>query len=290
MPLCRYQDTDGPRLGWVDIDAQTVAPLSGTLAELLRRDPPARSARLAALRAEAPLTQPLAETQLLAPVDAQEVWAAGVTYERSRDARMEESSQQDVYDKVYDAQRPELFFKAAGWRCVGPDAEIAIRDDSDWDVPEPELAVVLDAFGVIAGYTVGNDVSSRSIEGENPLYLPQAKMFADSCALGPWIMLPDELPDVSELGIALTIERADASLWESTASTRQLHRTLTELIAYLYRALEFPDGAVLLTGTPIVPPSEFTLKPGDVVRIGIDGIGSLTNPVRRLGPAATPGS
>jgi 2-dehydro-3-deoxy-D-arabinonate dehydratase len=290
MPLCRYQDTDGPRLGWVEQDAQTVAPLSGTLADLLRLDAPARVARLAALRAEAPVTLPLAEALILAPVDAQEVWAAGVTYERSRDARMEESSQQDVYDKVYDAQRPELFFKATAWRCVGPDAEIAIRDDSDWDVPEPELAVVLDAFGAIAGYTVGNDVSSRSIEGENPLYLPQAKMFADSCALGPWIMLPYELPDVSDLSIALTIERTDASLWESTASTSQLHRTLDELIAYLYRALAFPDGAVLLTGTPIVPPSEFTLKPGDVVRIAIDGVGTLTNPVRRLGSVVTPGS
>jgi 2-dehydro-3-deoxy-D-arabinonate dehydratase len=231
----------------------------------------------------------LAETQLLAPVDEQEIWAAGVTYERSRDARMEESSQQDVYDKVYDAQRPELFFKAPAWRSVGPDAEIAIRDDSDWDVPEPELAVVLDAFGAIAGYTVGNDVSSRSIEGENPLYLPQAKMFADSCALGPWIMLPDELPDVNNLGIALTIERPDASLWQSSASTRQLHRSLDELIEYLCRALEFPAGAVLLTGTPIVPPSAFTLKPGDVVRIEIDGIGTLTNPVRRLGRSAPAG-
>jgi 2-dehydro-3-deoxy-D-arabinonate dehydratase len=290
MPLCRYQANDGPRLGWVDKDAQTVAPLSGTLAELLRLDAPARAARLAALQAEAPLTQPLAETQLLAPVDEQEVWAAGVTYERSRDARMEESSQQDVYDKVYDAQRPELFFKAPAWRCVGHDAGIAIRDDSDWDVPEPELAVVLDAFGAIAGYTVGNDVSSRSIEGENPLYLPQAKMFADSCALGPWIMLPDELPEVSALGIELTIERADASLWESTASTSQLHRALDELIAYLYRALAFPDGSVLLTGTPIVPPSEFTLKPGDVVRVAIEGIGTLTNSVRRLGSVVIRGS
>jgi 2-dehydro-3-deoxy-D-arabinonate dehydratase len=282
MPLCRYEADDAPRLGWVDRDAGHVAPLSGTLAELLRLDAEQRDARLTELRAEAPLTVPLEQVTLLAPVDTQEIWAAGVTYERSRDARMEESSQQDVYQRVYDAHRPEIFFKAPGWRCVGPGAEIAIRDDSDWDVPEPELALVLDAFGAVAGYTVGNDVSSRSIEGENPLYLPQAKMFSDSCALGPWIMLPAELPRTDDLGITLTIERADASLWESSASTRQLHRSLDELIAYLFRALTFPDGAVLLTGTPIVPPAEFTLKPGDVVRIEINGIGALTNPVRRL--------
>ena len=282
MPLCRYEADDGPRLGWVDREARTVAPLSGSLADLLGVHSLERSERLAGMRAAAPLSLPLEQVRLLAPVDEQEVWAAGVTYERSRNARMEESQQQDVYDRVYDAERPEIFFKAPAWRCVGPDTAIAIRDDSDWDVPEPELAVVLDAFGVIAGYAVGNDVSSRSIEGANPLYLPQAKMFTDSCALGPWIVMANELADVSDLSIALTIERADASLWESSASTRQLHRTLDELIGYLYRALDFPAGAVLLTGTPIVPPSEFTLKPGDIVSIEIDGIGVLTNPVRRL--------
>jgi 2-dehydro-3-deoxy-D-arabinonate dehydratase len=282
MALCRYLDPEGPRLGWLDRDAQTVAPLPGTLADVLRLTSAERAEQLAAWRAEAPLNLPLAEVALLAPVDEQEVWAAGVTYERSRDARMEESSQQDVYERVYDAERPELFFKAQGWRCVGPDASIAIRDDSDWDVPEPELALVMDAFGAVAGYTVGNDVSSRSIEGANPLYLPQAKLFTDCCALGPWIVTPDELPDVSALGISLTIERADARLWHANASTSQLHRPLEELVDYLHRALEFPAGVVLMTGTPLVPPAEFTLRPGDVTRVEVEGIGELLNTVRRL--------
>ena len=282
MPLCHYADEAGTRLGWITDDRAQMLPLSGSLDDLLALDARERAARLAALRSMAPEALPLADVRLLAPVAAQEVWAAGVTYQRSRDARMQESTQQDVYDNVYTAERPELFFKAPGWRCVGPDDEIAIRNDSDWDVPEPELTVVIDAFGAIAGYTIGNDVSSRSIEGANPLYLPQAKMFTASCALGPWIVLPDELQHPSNLDIALTIERQDTRFWAGETSTSQLNRSIDELVAYLFRALDFPAGAMLLTGAGIVPPEEFTLTPGDVVRIEIEGIGALTNRVRRL--------
>jgi len=217
-----------------------------------------------------------------APIDRQEVWAAGVTYLRSRDARMEESSQRDVYDRVYDADRPELFLKATPNRVSGPGEAIAIRGDSGWDVPEPELAILLNARGELVGYTIGNDVSSRSIEGENPLYLPQAKVYSRCAALGPTVVTVDELPDVSNLEIQLTIRRGGTELFQDTTATSQLHRSLSDLIAYLLRDNEFPAGVFLMTGTGIVPPSEFTLQDGDEVAISIDGIGSLVNPVVRL--------
>jgi 2-dehydro-3-deoxy-D-arabinonate dehydratase len=244
---------------------------------LLRLDASARAEHLQAARSAANFHLKIDDVYLLAPVDQQEIWAAGVTYERSRDARMEESTQQDVYDRVYDAERPEIFFKANAWRCKGQDEPVGIRADSWWNVPEPELALVIDSRGALAGYTVGNDVSSRSIEGENPLYLPQAKIYDGSCALGPWIVLPDELPDPLRLGIQLTIERDGREHWRGTTTTGQIHRLLDELVAYLYDVVEFPSGAVLLTGTGIIPPSEFTLAPGDVVTVQIDGIGALAN-------------
>ena len=225
---------------------------------------------------------PLASVSLKAPIDHQEVWAAGVTYLRSRDARMEESSQRDVYDRVYDADRPELFLKATPNRVSGPGQAIAIRGDSDWDVPEPELVVLLNARGEVVGYTIGNDVSSRSIEGENPLYLPQAKVYSRCAALGPAVVTVDELPDVSNLEIGLTIRRGETELFQDTTVTSQLHRTFSDLIAYLLRNNEYPAGVFLMTGTGIVPPSEFTLQDGDEVTIRIDGIGSLVNPVIRL--------
>jgi 2-dehydro-3-deoxy-D-arabinonate dehydratase len=225
---------------------------------------------------------PLASVSLKAPIDHQEVWAAGVTYLRSRDARMEESSQRDVYDRVYDADRPELFLKATPNRVSGPGQAIAIRGDSDWDVPEPELVILLNARGEVVGYTIGNDVSSRSIEGENPLYLPQAKVFSRCAALGPAVVTVDELPDVSNLEIELTIRRGGTELFQDTTVTSQLHRTISDLIAYLLRNNEYPAGVFLMTGTGIVPPSEFTLQDGDEVTIRIDGIGSLVNPVIRL--------
>lgn len=225
---------------------------------------------------------PLTTVTLKAPIDRQEVWAAGVTYLRSRDARMEESSQRDVYDRVYDADRPELFLKATPNRVSGPGEAIAIRGDSGWDVPEPELAIVVNAHGELIGYTIGNDVSSRSIEGENPLYLPQAKVYSRCAALGPAILTVDELPDVSNLEIQLTIRRDGTQLFQDRTATSQLHRSLSDLMDYLQRDNEFPAGVFLMTGTGIVPPSEFTLQDGDEVTIRIEGIGSLVNPVIRL--------
>ena len=284
MALCLFSNRSeaNPQLGWIGMDGGPIQPLDGSLTELLRLDAGARTARIAELRGAASTSVATSEARLRAPVDRQEVWAAGVTYERSRVARMEESTQQDVYDRVYTAARPEVFFKAPAWRCVGPGDEIGIRPDSTWDVPEPELALVIDATGEIAGYTIGNDVSSRSIEGENPLYLPQAKLFTAAAALGPWIVLPEELPNPRALGIRLRIERDGRRFWEGEASISQLRRSFDELLGCMFTALEFPDGAVLMTGTCIVPPSEFTLEPGDVVSVEIDGIGSLTNTVRRL--------
>ena len=225
---------------------------------------------------------PLTAATLKAPIDRQEVWAAGVTYLRSRDARMEESSQRDVYDRVYDADRPELFLKATANRVSGPGEAIAIRGDSGWDVPEPELAILVNAHGELVGYTIGNDVSSRSIEGENPLYLPQAKVYSRCAALGPAVVMVDELPDVSNLEIQLTIRRDGRQLFQDSTATSQLHRSLSDLMAYLLRDNEFPAGVFLMTGTGIVPPSEFTLQDGDEVTIRIEGIGSLVNPVVRL--------
>jgi 2-dehydro-3-deoxy-D-arabinonate dehydratase len=225
---------------------------------------------------------PLGSVTLKAPIDRQEVWAAGVTYLRSRDARMEESSQRDVYDRVYDADRPELFLKATPNRVSGPGEPIAIRGDSGWDVPEPELAILLNARGELVGYTIGNDVSSRSIEGENPLYLPQAKVYSRCAALGPTVVTVDELPDVSNLEIELTIRRGGTELFRDSTATSQLHRKLSDLIAYLLRHNDYPAGVFLMTGTGIVPPAEFTLQNGDEVTIRIDAIGSLVNPVVRL--------
>lgn len=281
MPICRFQlnQAGGARLGWVDFERERVFELTGSLAALLRLEPTVRLDRLVTLRRGNVGSYPLATVSLAAPVDEQEVWAAGVTYERSRDARMEESTQEDVYAQVYAAARPELFFKAAAWRCVGPGGRIGIREDSDWNVPEPELTLVIDSGGRIAGYTIGNDVSSRAIEGENPLYLPQAKSYFASCALGPWIMLPEELENPSQLLITIVIERAGALAWQGEISTAGMHRGFDDLVEHLYRVLDFPAGALLMTGTGLVPPAEFTLQPEDVVRITIDGIGQLENRV-----------
>jgi 2-dehydro-3-deoxy-D-arabinonate dehydratase len=225
---------------------------------------------------------PLAEVSLRAPIDAQEVWAAGVTYLRSRDARMEESTQRDVYDRVYDAERPELFLKATPERVSGPGEAIAIRGDSEWDVPEPELTLLLNARGERIGYTIGNDVSSRSIEGENPLYLPQAKVYDRCAALGPTIVTVDELSDPSNLAIRLTIRRGGHVFFEESSATSRMHRRVDDLSRWLLRGNTFPNGVFLMTGTGIVPPSAFTLQEGDEVTIEIDGLGTLTNPVVRL--------
>ncbi len=221
---------------------------------------------------------------LKAPIDWQEVWCAGVTYMRSRDARMEESQSKSVYDKVYEADRPELFFKGMRFRVAGPGEEIAVRGDSTWDVPEPECALVINSAGEIVGYTIGNDVSSRSIEGENPLYLPQAKVYDKAAALGPGDRAGGRRSTIpNDLSIELVIRRDGEVGFEGTTNTNQLHRTFADLVEYLYRDNTHFHGAILMTGTGIVPPSEFTLEAGDEVSITIDGIGTLTNPVIRLG-------
>ncbi|MGQ9851144.1 MAG: fumarylacetoacetate hydrolase family protein [Aggregatilineaceae bacterium] len=215
----------------------------------------------------------------LAPVDDQEVWAAGVTYERSRVARQAEAIDGgDIYARVYIAERPELFFKAQGWRVVGPGGVVGIRADSRWTVPEPELAVVLNPALEVVGFTVGNDMSSRDIEGANPLYLPQAKVYTGACALGPGLALTPAAT-WPQTTIRLTIWREGAVAYAGEVHTARIHRTLDELIGYLGRSNSFPDGVVLLTGTGIVPPDDFTLQAGDEVEIAIDSIGTLRNPV-----------
>jgi len=221
-------------------------------------------------------------TPVLAPIDGEtEVWAAGVTYKQSEQARMEESGTPDIYAKVYAAKRPELFFKATPHRVAGPDAPIVVRTDSTWDVPEPELVLAVNAHAEIIGYTIGNDVSSRSIEGENPLYLPQAKVYAGCCGLGPGITPAWEVSDPYNLTIHLAIERNGQVYWEGETSTRELKRRFDELVTYLFLENDFPDGVFLFTGTALVPERQFTLEPGDVVQIDIDQLGTLRNPVVR---------
>jgi len=219
---------------------------------------------------------------LLAPVDAQEVWASGVTYRRSADAREQESVAADVYSLVYEAQRPELFLKATPGRVPVPGAALRIRADSDWDVPEPELALVLDAAGELVGFLVANDVSSRSIEGANPLYLPQAKLYDDALGLSGTIVLASGADAaVRSAAIELVIRRAGEVVFTGSASVADMKRGFEELVGALYRELSHPAGAVLLTGTGVVPPDDFTLAPGDEVRISIEGVGVLQNDIYR---------
>ena len=228
--------------------------------------------------AEGPLANP---ESLLAPIGKQEVWAAGVTYYRSRDARMEESKSAgggDFYDRVYRAERPELFFKSSAHRVVGHGGKVAIRGDASWSVPEPELTLLISPGGKITGYTIGNDMSSRDIEGENPLYLPQAKVYHRSCALGPGILVSSSaLPASTE--IRLAILRAGQAAFSGATTLAKLKREPAGLVDYLYRDNSFPNGCFLLTGTGIVPPDSFTLKNGDEIQIVIDRIGTLTNVV-----------
>jgi 2-dehydro-3-deoxy-D-arabinonate dehydratase len=222
-----------------------------------------------------------AETPL-APIDGEtEVWAAGVTYRRSEEARVEESGTPDIYTKVYSAERPELFFKATPRRVAGPEEPVVVRADSTWDVPEPELALVINSGAEIVGYTIGNDVSSRSIEGDNPLYLPQAKVYARSCALGPGITPAWQIDDPYALRMRMRILRGGQIHWSGEASTADLKRRLEDLVEHLFREDDFPDGVILSTGTALVPDSPFTLQQGDVVEIEIDQLGLLRNPVVR---------
>ncbi|HKP09728.1 MAG TPA: fumarylacetoacetate hydrolase family protein [Gaiella sp.] len=216
--------------------------------------------------------------ELLLPIEPPEVWCAGVTYERSRDARVEESAVRDVYTLVYDALRPELFLKdACCRRTVGPGSAIAVRSDSSWNVPEPEIALVLDGDGGLLGVTIGNDVSSRDIEGANPLYLPQAKVYVGACALGPALVspAPDEPFDIR----MCIVDQAGTEVFSGETSTSRMKRSFAELVDYLFRDNPVPAGSVLLTGTGLVPPDDFTLEPGHVVEIEVPGIGTLVNPV-----------
>jgi 2-dehydro-3-deoxy-D-arabinonate dehydratase len=264
MKLARHQTPFGPR--WA-ADALWLAE-DFDLRRLLEMPRTEMSAYIARR-----LTSSPAQGSLLAPIEAsQEVWASGVTYQRSREARQAESNTGDVYDRVYAAQRPELFFKAIGWRVVGHQQPVRCRADSAWNVPEPELTLVINQQGEISGYTAGNDMSSRSIEGENPLYLPQAKIYNASCSLGPAIHLL-EIDSLSDLPVEISIERAGRVVFQGSTRTTNMNRKLDELVAYLYRELSFPQGVFLLTGTGIVPPDQFTLARGDQVIIMI---GELT--------------
>jgi len=220
-------------------------------------------------------------SSLEAPIEHQEVWASGVTYYRSRSARIEESKDAgggDFYDRVYSAERPELFFKAVAHKVAGPNSEVRIRSDAKWSVPEPELTLAVNPRGEIVGYTIGNDMSSRDIEGANPLYLPQAKVYDRSCALGPGILIQKE-PMPSNTEIAMEILRAGSTQFSATIRLSEMKRDPRTLVEYLYRDQSFPHGCFLLTGTGIVPPDTFTLQSRDEIRISIGGIGTLINHV-----------
>lgn len=298
MQLCRFHlPENGARLGLVSgdtvydltasstpelaslaalLDASLHTPISAILERLSLNALPVYS--FADLQHELSADAP----HLLPPLDRQEVWAAGVTYAWSREARVREAVAKDVYVKVYDAERPELFFKSLPEKVVGPRDWIGLRGDSKWNVPEPELALVLNGAMSIVGYTIGNDVSSRDIEGENPLYLPQAKVYRHACALGPVITVADDSIDGQNLAINMRITRDGADVFTGTTSTAQMHRRLDELAAFLARYNDFPSGAILLTGTGIVPGDDFTLANGDEVTIDIESVGVLRNTVRQM--------
>lgn len=282
MKLCRFQiENFAPRIGLV-VDGQNVLDLAGAgidhLTPLLETADPAKEC--AALAKKHLPHHDLAKVKLLAPVERQEVWAAGVTYLRSKKARMDESEfSASAYDRVYDAPRPEIFFKSIAEKVVATGEAVGIRADAKWNVPEPELALVLNSRGKVVGYTIGNDMSSRDIEGENLLYLPQAKVYARSCALGPFITVGANEADARGWTIGVEIVRGGKTVFTGETSVSQIKRGFDELAGYLCRSQEFPHGAVLLTGTGVVPADEFTLAAGDVVRIRISGIGTLENPV-----------
>lgn len=279
MQLCKLRQPDGTSAVAVyQPDQVRVLGHAGTLSSILHAPDPA--AVVASLPVVAAI--PTGQVKLLAPLDEQEVWAAGVTYKRSKVAREEESKDVGAsrfYDLVYTAPRPELFFKAPAKRVVHPGGPIRIRRDARWSVPEPEVALVISPALRIVGYTIGNDVSSRDIEGENPLYLPQAKFYDGSCALGPVVTLGGALPRLNEVTIKLTIVRDGAAVFEGATDLAQMARSFEDLVSWLGRETTFPDGAILLTGTGIVPPDHFTLAIGDEVAIDVSGIGRLQNKV-----------
>jgi 2-dehydro-3-deoxy-D-arabinonate dehydratase len=277
MHLVRYDSGSGPQVGVRRDDSITPVNGVGSMAELLAL--PHDELR-ATVESASAVPVPVTSVRLLAPLDGRaELWCAGVTYARSRSARMEESAERSVYDKVYTAQRPELFLKAPAWRLVTGGEPVGIRSDSGHDVPEPELAVVVNAHAEIIGYTVCNDMSSRSIEGENPLYLSQAKVYAGAAALAAGIRPVWEVPDATRLAITLAIRRGEDEVVAAETSTSQLVRPIPELVDYLFAGNDFPDGATLATGTGIVPDLDFSLRPGDMVQIEIAEVGRLVNRV-----------
>jgi 2-dehydro-3-deoxy-D-arabinonate dehydratase len=282
MNICRFRSgNDAIHVGLMDGDS-TIRALSPagitTLEPLQESDDPV--ATLKAINVEKLPRLKLAEVKLCAPVERQEVWAAGVTYLRSKTARMEESDfSASAYDRVYDAARPEIFFKSLAEKVVATGEPVGIRRDAKWNVPEPELALVLNSRGQIVGHTIGNDMSSRDIEGENLLYLPQAKTYHRSCALGPWITLGVPESDAREWKIKLQIRRGGQSVFAGETSVGQIKRGFKELAEFLFRCQVFTHGAVLLTGTGIIPPDSFTLAEQDEIVIEISGIGSLRNVV-----------
>jgi 2-dehydro-3-deoxy-D-arabinonate dehydratase len=282
MKLAKYQLPTG-QTGVARVEGDQLRPLdlSGgqyrSLAEILDADNPYEAVDFL-IRSEESI--PLASVNLLPPIDQQEVWAAGVTYKRSQAARMEESATSaSCYDRVYTSPRPELFFKASPHRVSGHGQPLRIRKDSKWNVPEPELTLVLSSKLALVGFTVGNDMSSRDIEGDNPLYLPQAKCYNQSCGLGPWITLPIGMPPRNEIGIRLVVHRGGKIIYDGRTSVDHMARTFENLIGWLGRDNSFPTGVFLLTGTGIVPDSDFTLAVADIVEIKIDGVGTLINPV-----------
>ena len=281
MRIVKYTQSDPASAAAGLLQDDQVIPLAtGThcLTSLLHSADP--TSTIAGLRARAGAAIPLSAVQILAPIDNQEVWGAGVTYERSKSARERESDDAAVfYDRVYRADRPEMFFKATPNRVAGPGGVVRVRADSKWSVPEPELALVINPRLELVGYTIGNDMSARDIEGSNPLYLPQAKVYSGCCALGPWIALKAGFADLKTVGIELVITRDGGTAFSGSTSLARMARTFEELIDWLGRENEFPQGVVLLTGTGVIPPDEFALRTGDRVAITIDGIGRLENAV-----------
>jgi 2-dehydro-3-deoxy-D-arabinonate dehydratase len=284
MQLCKVRMANGAievgvwQNGQVRLLDLAGLPGAKTLSGILHSTDPASLARSMPVRE----TVPAEQLKLLAPIDEQEVWAAGVTYKRSKVAREEESASTGgsrFYDMVYTAPRPELFFKAPARRVVSPGEPVRIRRDAKWSVPEPEVALVVSPALKIVGYTIGNDMSSRDIEGENPLYLPQAKFYDGSCTLGPVITLAGALPPAAEVSIRLRITRGEARVFEGATSLSAMARSFEDLVSWLGRETSFPDGAVLLTGTGVVPPDDFTLMVGDEIAIEVAGIGTLASGV-----------
>ncbi|MFT6620969.1 MAG: 2-dehydro-3-deoxy-D-arabinonate dehydratase [Limisphaerales bacterium] len=282
IKLCRFKDTEGNVSTGILQEDGSIRDLRPagiqSITEILEQDAPF-SAVAAVAESDLPILA-ADSVELLTPVESQEIWAAGVTYQRSKTARMEESDfSASAYDLVYDAVRPEIFFKSMPEKVVGSAGSVGIRNDGKWNVPEPELVLVVNSKHHLVGYSIGNDMSSRDIEGENLLYLPQAKVYSKSCAIGPCLVLGPSEEAVRAWDISIKIVRSGQAVFSGSTDISQIKRSFSELIDFLCRSQDFPNGAMLLTGTGVVPPDEFTLAVGDEVRIAISGIGTLQNNV-----------